>query len=417
MSLKKSIAWSVLAAIIAIGGGVTGVVVYTGLVASGKDSLSAMRAEQGRLEESKVRSVADLEVAKGQLEAAKKELDSLKARLASYRGQINKAERDKRIAQAMRQLKLDYENGTKKGTYIDATHVGAGQNSIKVALKNNDGGNPALPMEHPDSGRLFQIVSEIEDLQSLTVRGLKLKPDDMKVIRGLASLGYLEIGKADLTDEDAREIVAGKSLWGLNLTENPLTVIPPFPAGRFAVLDFRDTQLGDEEVLRIAGRFPKLVHVNLTRTRVTDSGIRSLAPLSQMTFLEFSEVNVGDNGVEPLSSLAKLKTLRIDRTNVSDQGLRSLDGMNDLETVYLRNTGITDEGLMLLAGRPKLHVVNVEHTGITDEGLVKFCKKMGERAGKVDGLTIMIDRKGRRKDIAERMQEACAGISVQAIRD
>jgi Leucine Rich repeat len=411
MFTKKPNAWFVLGAFIAgCATTIVGVVVYTGFVDSKNGSLSAMRAEHERLEESRVRLASEIE-------AAKRELGSLKSKRDSYRVQISKAEQDKQTARALLQLKVDYEKGTKKGTYIDASYVGAGQDSIKVVLKDNDGGVLDQPMNHPDSDKLFRIISRIEDLQSLTIRGLKLNRRDLDVIRDNVSIGYLELANADLTDESTKDLLEGKNLWGLNLSHNDVTVIPPCQAERLAILDFKDTQIGDEEVRRIAGRFPKAKHLNLSGTKVTDAGIHSLATLVDLEFLEFCDVNVGDSGVEPLSRLKNLKTLRIDKTKVSDPGLRILNDMDGLETVYVRSTGITDEGLNLLSRRPKLRRLNVEQTRISDDGLVKFCGQMKDQAEKIGDLTIMIDMQGRQSGIVELMHEACPKILVQALKE
>ena len=66
--------------------------------------------------------------------------------------------------------------------------------------------------------------------------------------RGGGSIGYLELSNAGLVDEGIKDLLTGKDLWGLNLTQNEVTVIPPGEAGRLAILDFRDTRIGDDEV-------------------------------------------------------------------------------------------------------------------------------------------------------------------------
>jgi Leucine Rich repeat len=417
MFLKQPIARFVLATIVVVGVGiVTGVIVSSVMVGWSQESLSSTRAEVERLGARKARLDTELQTAQKQRDEMQRELIVLKSTLESYRVQTRKADRDKQTALALLKLKSAYENGAKQGTYIDAEFVGARENSLKVALKSNDGSPPSMAPDHPDAVRLFQIVAEIPDLRLLTIRGFELDRRHLDVIRACPSIGYLELSDAGLEDEAIKDLFGSMNLWGLNLSHNPITNVPPCPTDRLVILDVQGTGIGDEEVLRFAGRFPKVEHVNLTRTKVTDAGIRSLAPLVNLRFLEFSGVSVGDLGLAALSPLTKLKTLRINDTNVSDLGVRALDGMNELETVFLSGTRITDEGLSLLAQRPKLSLINVERTAISDDGLVKFSKRVGEQTTTSNRLTVIFDQDGRRDDLTERMKEACPRISIPALK-
>lgn len=418
MATRQVNAWLVLAGLLVGGGAViAGFAAYSGLLAAKRDSLAAMAAERERLEQSKARLDAEIVAAKEQLDASRKEVVALKANLGFYRGQIRDAERDKQTSMALAQLRNDPRGGTKKGTYIEATYAGAGQDAIKAALKNDDGGMPNSPEDHPDTDALFRIISGLTDLRSLPLKGIKLDRRHLDVIRGSGSIGYLELSNAGLVDESITDLLAGRNLWGLNLTQNEITVIPPGEAGRLAILDFRDTRIGDDEARTIARRFPRIVHINLTRTKVTDAGIQSLGDLSNLSFLEFSGVNVGDLGMGSLSQLSKLKMLLINDTKVSDKGFGPAAGMDALETVQIRGTRIGDEGFGLLAGHPRLQLVHVEHTRISDDGLVKFCKRRRDLGLKSDKLTIAIDGEGRRADIAEAMREACPGITIKGLKD
>ncbi len=77
--------------------------------------------------------------------------------------------------------------------------------------------------------------------------------------------------------------------------------------------------------VRVAKDQP-IVRVELSRTKVTDAGLKHLAGLKQ------------------------LRTLYLDHTKVTDAGLKHLSGLRQLQWLHLGHTQVTDAGLKHLAG-------------------------------------------------------------------
>ena len=54
-----------------------------------------------------------------------------------------------------------------------------------------------------------------------------------------------------------------------------------------------------------------VVEVNLSWTKVTDAGLKDLAPLTQLQTLDLSETKVTDAGLKDLAALKQLRTLSL----------------------------------------------------------------------------------------------------------
>ena len=57
---------------------------------------------------------------------------------------------------------------------------------------------------------------------------------------------------------------------------------------------------------------------------VTDTGLKELAALKNLTALDLSDTRVTDAGVKELASLKKLTTLTVHFTKVTDTGVKEL---------------------------------------------------------------------------------------------
>ncbi|WP_430450861.1 hypothetical protein [Rhodopirellula europaea] len=60
-----------------------------------------------------------------------------------------------------------------------------------------------------------------------------------------------------------------------------------------------------------------LVHLDLSRTRVDDEGLKSLAKMNNLETLNLTRTKVTGHGLRYIQSLPGLKTLRIERSLVS----------------------------------------------------------------------------------------------------
>jgi uncharacterized membrane protein/mono/diheme cytochrome c family protein len=105
------------------------------------------------------------------------------------------------------------------------------------------------------------------------------------------------------------------------------------------------TAFGDAELEKLAAAGPHLIWLDLSRTGITDAGLKALAKMPKLERLDLRETAVGDAGLESLAPLRSLETLGLYGTAVTDAGLPALQRLPGLKRLYLGGTQVTGTGL------------------------------------------------------------------------
>jgi hypothetical protein len=104
--------------------------------------------------------------------------------------------------------------------------------------------------------------------------------------------------------------------------------------------------------------------------QMTDAMLEDAARLEQITVLRLGgSRNVTDAGVRHLARLPRLKHLDLSGTKVTDQGLEALRGLPELETIAVAWTRVTDTGVAHLAQCERLVSINLQGTSSGDGAL------------------------------------------------
>lgn len=115
--------------------------------------------------------------------------------------------------------------------------------------------------------------------------------------------------------------------------------------------------------------------VTIMSNEVSDGGLRHLAGLSEMTYLDASgPSHIGDDGVAHLSGLRNLETLLLIGSEVTDRGVAHLAQLTKLEKLDLGRCEISDAGLTHLAGLHELRVLELIEDNITDAGIASLTR-------------------------------------------
>jgi hypothetical protein len=69
--------------------------------------------------------------------------------------------------------------------------------------------------------------------------------------------------------------------------------------------------------------------------RITGVGLRHLAGLPQLKYLQLANCNIDDNGVGYLKDLPALSSVELDRNPITDEGLKKLVDMPTLGSINL----------------------------------------------------------------------------------
>jgi len=155
-------------------------------------------------------------------------------------------------------------------------------------------------------------------------------------------------------------------------------------------IDFSNRWDITDETLAILARCTHLRYLNVSRTKVTDTGLEALAELihlesfvtsqnttnkgaaylgglSRLEELDLDGARVTDTGMNALSSLKRLRSLTLSNTRVTDTGLSALKNLQRLETLVL-GSGVSDAGAPLLVGLTGLRSLDASSTNLTDTG-------------------------------------------------
>jgi len=130
-----------------------------------------------------------------------------------------------------------------------------------------------------------------------------------------------------------------------------------------------------------------VVGVNLDGTKMTDAGLKELAPLKNLTTLNLGNTQVTGVGLKELAPLKNLTTLNLNSTRVTDAGLIELFAFKNLAILDLGNMrevidpkvgdkdyrgegkGVTDTGLKEIAKLTSLTTLTLSYTKVSDAGL------------------------------------------------
>jgi hypothetical protein len=121
-------------------------------------------------------------------------------------------------------------------------------------------------------------------------------------------------------------------------------------------LDLSRSDVTDAGLKELAG-LRNLARLMLVRTPVTDAGLKELRRLNNLTALNLSQTKVTDAGVKELASLKNLATLDVTFTPVTARGLRDLGSNGTLAVTLSNYTLVTDAKLRVLRELDLLHVL------------------------------------------------------------
>jgi hypothetical protein len=122
---------------------------------------------------------------------------------------------------------------------------------------------------------------------------------------------------------------------------------------------------------------PNLVTLYVSRTDISDAGLRSLQRLKNLEYLDLTETRIDGRGLAALASL-RIRTLCLSQTLLDPQSLRALADFPDLRSLDLSETWLTDGDLPLLDGVRGLVYLNLMRTAVTAEAIDRLRR---ERVG------------------------------------
>ena len=116
-------------------------------------------------------------------------------------------------------------------------------------------------------------------------------------------------------------------------------------------------KIQDSQLALIQPVDQQLAVLNLSRTGVTDEGLKSVENLPNLRKLHLENTKITDAGLSHLKNLKSLEYLNLYNTAVTDAGMTDLQGLKNLKTLYLWQTKVTPAGVeQLKAALPKCEI-------------------------------------------------------------
>lgn len=100
-------------------------------------------------------------------------------------------------------------------------------------------------------------------------------------------------------------------------------------------------KFGDAELGKLAPVADRLVDLNLSRSKVTDAGLATVAGMKNLKRLNLANTAVTDAGIDHLAGLAALEYLNLVGTKATDAALPKLEKSASLKKLYVWQTGVT----------------------------------------------------------------------------
>lgn len=185
----------------------------------------------------------------------------------------------------------------------------------------------------------------------------KITDDSLKALVPLAGLMELDMGYTPITDAGLKEVAKLPNLTSLTLSGTRITGVG---LRELAVLKHLTAlRLGDCREMTDADLIPLGTLKSLTGLRlpgrITDAGLKHLAPLTGLTELGVSAFGITNEGLRELAPLKNLVALDFDMSqHVSDVGMKDLAPLKKLTTIRWVG-GHTDAGLAALRSAYLLH--------------------------------------------------------------
>lgn len=189
-------------------------------------------------------------------------------------------------------------------------------------------------------------LPSLKELKTIYIITTDLTDDGLADFSSLQKLEHLWIEFSSITDASIKEIAKCKNLRKLELGHAKITGSGlQFLSGlkHLTYLDLSYNPVVDDSLAKIVA--PQLKGLILTKTKITDKALASVAKFRLLEVLSVRDTGITDTGIKQLAGLRDLEFLDISSTAVTDAGLLELTSLSKLKKISAFNTKITKNGL------------------------------------------------------------------------
>lgn len=156
-----------------------------------------------------------------------------------------------------------------------------------------------------------------------------------------------------------------------------IITLTSLPSGLNEIKSFNITRSNvTDEGVKLLGKLPELTELNLSVTRISGAGLAGLKDLINLKTLTLSEIQtLNPSCWDVVAELTQLETLNVASTNISDPDVAKLIKLPHLKELNVNLTSVTDDVFVHLAEFPSLEILRLEtNSMINGSGLQSFVK-------------------------------------------
>jgi len=224
----------------------------------------------------------------------------------------------------------------------------------------------------------LSALRSLASLEKLNLAGTAVNGSGLVQMRGIRLLKQLDLSRTQFADDSIKWLLASGALTSLKVGSTKVTdagLATLLDIKQLAELDVQDTAAGNN-FLDALGKRAKdsetglsLSSLNLTKTEVTDSGLKALNLVPSLQHLYLGETEIRGTGLTELLDLVKLRTLDLHQTRITDAALRYLRPMENLDNLNLANTKVTNAAIAHIKRLRQLTKLDIRGTDISPAGV------------------------------------------------
>lgn len=199
--------------------------------------------------------------------------------------------------------------------------------------------------------------------------------DDLKKLPFVPfSFGLSLAGQEKITDAGMANLSAVKNLYYLCLNGTNVTDTGVKKLANLQDLSSLDLSFSKFKDVGVIADFNNLTALNLNGTLAASSGLREIIRLKGLRYLDVGFTDVDDTDLREIIKLQNLTSLSLLQTMVTDDGVHELTELPNLSYLRLDGKEMTDESLMHVAKITTLTDLGLCGTDIKDRGLRHLAK-------------------------------------------
>ncbi len=154
-------------------------------------------------------------------------------------------------------------------------------------------------------------------------------------------LSLQKVVKKSLPDVPEKPVVAADEKVVKQLREKGVVIIPVTRNSNYLSANFVTVDSVTEKEMVLLGSLKKqLIWLKLSDKNISDSLLKTVGQLTNLTRLQLDNTPVTDKGIVSLQTLVNLQYLNLVGTKVTSHGLIQLKGLPNLQAIYLYKTFI-----------------------------------------------------------------------------